>query len=137
MKIRQIIYLVLACMLLMTTACQTKSKEEETEISVKKNLDCTAGVLCVKVELRLAGPLKDKKTIERADKELGNCFVLQQDGKNDLAPFATEKVNYGSDERLVYIMYFEDAGNGAGKKAVKYTDRFLGLKPGVFNIERN
>ncbi|WP_139367124.1 hypothetical protein [Sediminibacterium ginsengisoli] len=123
-------------MLFSMMACKSKVEADETEISVKRNLDCNPGVVCVKVELRLSGNLKNEKTIRQADKELGNCFTLQQDDK-ELAPFAAEKVNYGSDERLIYIMYFEDAGKVTGKRAVKYTDRFLGLKTRVFNIERN
>ncbi len=129
------VWAALCFLLLAVGSCKQENgqREQRNKVELKRNAVCNEGVLCLRASFWLDAPAKDEKLAERMDKELSACFFMLS-GKDTLAPIVVERVNYGTAEQLVYVVYFEEKEKAATHQ-IYYNDRFFGLKQLLFTIE--
>jgi len=138
MHSKTVLFVVCFCVLAGGCKKNRSMEKEDSKLVVKKNSVCTEGVVCARAEFWLNRQTPDNnKMIERMDKELIDCFVMETKGDTVL-PIAVERVNYGIADEMVYVLYFENKqGDHSSDKKIIYNDRFFGWKHKEFIIERN
>lgn len=127
-------------MLLLACSCKTKhaGNRQQARLVVKRNTAGNENVLCFRAEFWLKeGTVSQASEIAKLDRDMAGCFYMRS-GADTTYPKVAERINDGSTDKMVYLLYFAPHLPGAAnERKIEYNGRFLGIQPQAFALERN